>query len=191
MRRIILLLVISLITSITGHAQQDAKLIERLNALMKFTQLKDLEAILDYTYPKVFTFAPREQLKEVLQSTFESEEFSCSLDSVKVEKVFPVFSIKEAQYAKITHSMIMRMKFKEYEDSTLENMVLPMMKAQFGDANVRYDKDKTLVIFMIPELVAIKDEFAKEWGFVNYDEEDKMVSMLFSKEVIEKLKEYK
>ncbi len=192
MKRIILLLFVSIITCISGHAQEDAKLIERLEAMMKVTQLQDLEKILDYTYPKLFTIATREQLKEAMKSTFESEDFSCSFDSVKVDKIFPVFSIQQAQYAKIKHTMLMRMKFKEYEDSTLENMMLPLMKVQFGDTNVKLDKEnKTLVIFMNSELVAIKDEFAKEWGFVNYDEDDSMVNMLFSKEVIEKLKEYK
>ncbi len=192
MKRTIVLLFVSLIVNIHGYAQENAKLMERLEAMLKVTQLQDLEKIMDYTYPKLFTIATREQLVEALKSSFESDDFSCSFDSVKVNKIFPVFSIQQGQYTKIKHTMLMRMKFKTYEDSTLENMMLPLMKAQFGDTYVRLDKGtKTLVILMDSELVAIKDEFAKEWGFVNYDDEDSLVKLLFSKEVIEKLKEYK
>ncbi len=65
------------------------------------------------------------------------------------------------------------------------------MGMQFGKENIRFSRaEGVLHVNMLSYLVAIKDEFANEWSFVNYDEESSIVPMLFSKEVVEKLKAY-
>jgi hypothetical protein len=152
----------------------------------------NLEKILDYTYPKLFTIVTREQMKEALKSSFETEDFSATLDSVKLVSILPVFKTKDGQYAKIKHTMLMRMKFKEEMDSADGNIMIPLMEEGFGKGNVRFDKiTNTVIAFINSEMVAIKDEFSPVWSFVNYDTENTMVTLLFSKEVIEKLKEYK
>jgi hypothetical protein len=88
--------------------------------------------------------------------------------------------------------MLMRMKFRETLDSADLETILPQMEAGFGKGNLRFDKPgNTLVIFILSEMVAIKDEYATEWCFVNYGEEDNVAKLLFSREVIEKLREYK
>jgi len=88
--------------------------------------------------------------------------------------------------------MLMRMKFNEVPDSAEIAGIAALMEEEHGKGNVRYDKKtNTLILFMTPDLVAIKDEFSPEWTFVNYNEEGGLAPLLFSKEVIEKLKEYK
>lgn len=177
---------------IQSKAQTDAKLMERLNEVLQATRDMNLEKILDMTYPKLFNIAPREAVGEAMKAAYDSEEFSTTLDSIKIEKIFPVFTLDQAQYVKIYHSMLMRMKFKEEIDSASVAEMLPLMEEGFGAGKVRFDKkSNTFVITDLAEMVAIKDEYAKEWCFVNYDAESEMVTMLFSAEVIEKLKEFK
>jgi hypothetical protein len=193
MRKLNLLTLLLLFLAVNTRAQQDTSLANRLATMLKMTQSMDLEKILDYTYPKLFTVATREQMTEALKSSFETEEFTSTLDSVKVIKVFPVFTIKDGQYVKIKHTMLMRMKFKEELDSAQEKSIIPLMEENFGVGNIRFDKaTNTLVILVNAELVGIKDEFSPDWSFVNYDDGDgSIATMLFSKEVVEKLKEYK
>jgi len=189
-----LLLILSSLVLITLNlsAQQDARLMERVEGILKVTQAKDLDKILDYTYPKLFTIATREQMAEALKESFETDVFIMDFDSVKLKTVFPVFTIKDTQYAKISYSMIMRMKFKTAIDSTGSVTFKELMEPKFGIGNISFNQqDNTFNIYMLSYLVAIKDEISKDWNFVNYDEEDSMVSFLFSAGVIEKLKEYK
>jgi hypothetical protein len=88
--------------------------------------------------------------------------------------------------------MLMRMKFKEKLDPADVAEMLPEMEEDFGKGNIRFDAvNNTMVINSNSELVAIKDEYAKEWCFVNYEAESELTAVLFSNEVIEKLKEYK
>jgi hypothetical protein len=192
------LLVLVFTTGCFGlQAQTDTALLRRLDDILRFTQLMDMEKIMDYTYPKLFTIATREQLMEVLQSSLDNEEFSTTLDSIKADTVFPEFSVLDESFSKIRHSMIMRMKFKESLDSSGiikdRGMMTTLMQGQFGEGNVRYDqKSDAMVIRMRPYLLAIKNKEDNTWYFVNLDEENTMMmDVLFSKEVQDKLKEYK
>lgn len=173
-------------------AQQDPKLQERLNLVMQATRNMDIEKILDLSYPKLFELAPREAVAEAMKAAFETEEFSTTLDSVNVTKVFPAFTVENGQFAKITHSMLMRMRFKEEIDSASLEEMMPLMEDGFGKGNVRFDKaNNTFVVKDNSELVAVKDEHSAEWTFVNYEPESELAALLFSDAVIEKLKQYK
>ena len=192
MKKFLLLPLYLLFLTVNLYAQQDARLIERIDEMLKLTQAKDIDKIMDYTYPKVFTIASREQITKALNESFETDEFSISLDSVKVKTIFPVLTINDARYVKISHSMIMRMKYKTVIDSAGSVTFIQLLEPKFGKGNIRFDQqDNTFHIFILAYLLAIKDEISKDWSFVNYDEEDGMVSLLFSTEVIEKLKVYK
>ena len=192
MRKTVFFLWLGLILSVAGKSQQDARLLARLDSMLLVTQEMNLEKILDYTYPKLFTIATREQMADAMKSSFETEDFKTTLDSLKIGKVHPVYSTKEGQYAKISHTMLMRMHFTETIEEEQSKAVIPAMENEFGIGKVRFDKEKnTIIISLSSEMVAIQDEYAAEWCFVNYNEKDSLVNLLFSKEVIEKLKEYK
>jgi hypothetical protein len=196
MKKLVFALVIAFAGVIQCAAQHDTAMTNRLNAVLKYTRELNMEKVMDYTYPKLFTIATREQLLEALKSAFDTDEFSTTLDSVNLIKIFPAFTINNESYAKIKHSMVMRMKFKEPVDSSGTGdrvFMATMMEQQFGEGNVRYDSTgDAIVIAVISDLVAIKRKEDHLWYFVNFDEEDKMVlNLLFSKEVLDKLKEYK
>jgi hypothetical protein len=192
MRNTLFLTLLSAFFSLSGLAQQDPKLMTRIDSMMKVTQASNFEKLLDYTYPRLFTLVPREQLIEAMKNGLDTEEFSTTMDSVILTKVYPVFSLEGGQYAKLKHTMLIRMKFKQTLSKEQFTSVVPSMEEVFGKGNVRLDQaNNTVVIFKLAEMVAIKDEYAKEWSFVTYNENDETVALLFSKDLIEKLKEYK
>lgn len=192
MRKIIFFLTISMVINLGSNAQTDPKLMERLNLVLKVTQEMDTEKILDLSYPKLFNIVPREAVSKALETMYSSEEFSITLDSLKTKTIHPIFSIADGQFAKITYSMLMRMKFNETLDSADVAEMLPEMEVDFGKGNIRFDVlNNTMIIKSSSELVAIKDEYAKDWCFVNYQADSELTTVLFSQDVIEKLKEYK
>ena len=187
-----LLLALLLFFATTSWSQQNAELMARVESMLKATEKRVLEDILDYTYPKIFTIATKEQMLEALRSGFDNDEFNTTFDSIKIHTVFPVFSLQKGQYAKIRHTMLMHMKFKEPMDSLSGASMVELMELKYGKGNVTFNvTTNTLNIAALPDLLAIKDELSKDWTFVNYDETDKVVELLFSKELIEKLREYK
>jgi hypothetical protein len=184
-----------LVVGIIASAQQDTSLVKRVNEMLKFTQLKDFEKVIDYTYPKLFTIAPKDVLIATMQNAFETDEFTIELDSVKILTIFPVFVIDDTSYVKVKHTMLMKMKYKKPYDTTdrvsKESMV-SIMEQRFGKGKVRFDPiANSLNIFMVPDMVGIKDKSSK-WTFANLNEDNpEMLAMLFSKKVLDKLKEFK
>lgn len=195
MRKLSFLFVFFLSSVLNSHAQYDPQLVERVKNVLKYTQEKNLEKIMDYTYPKIFTIISRDQLIEAMKSIYETDEFITTLDSIALDTIFPVFKINDAQYVKIRHTMLMKMRFKEpfdTADAESNNTMIKLMEEQFGKGKVRLDKlTSTIIVSMRPDLVGIKDELAKEWCFVNLDEDNALVNMILNKEVIAKLKEFK
>src|SRR6187402_2061173 len=97
----IFLNLIFLVFVVIANAQQDISLVNRVNEMLRLTRLKDLEKVMDYTYPKLFTIAPRETLIEVMKNTYETDEYIIELDSVNVVTIFPIFKINDTSYAKV------------------------------------------------------------------------------------------
>ena len=184
-----------LVIGIIANAQQDTSLVKRVNEMLKFTQLKDFEKVMDYTYPKLFTVAPREVLITTMNNAFETGEFTIELDSVKVHTIFPVFVIDDTSYVKVKHTMLMKMKYKKPHDTTDNNSkqsMVSLMEQRFGKGKVRFDPiANSLNIFMVPDMIGIKDKSSK-WTFANLNEDNpEMLGMLFSKKVLDKLEEFK
>ena len=180
---------------VSSLAQQDTSLVNRINEMLKLTQLKDFERVLDYTYPKLFTIIPKETLISVMKNAYDTEEFIIELDSVQIFTIFPVFRINDTSYVKVKHTMLMKMKYKEPYDSTDtegKELMVSLMEQKFGKGNVRFDPTaNSLNISMIPAMLGIKNNSSK-WTFANLDAGNpQMLSMLFSKQVLDKLKEYK
>jgi hypothetical protein len=191
----IFLSLLILVFGVIGNAQQDTSLVKRVNEMLKLTQVKDLEKVMDFTYPKLFTIAPRKALIEVMKNTYETDEYIIELDSVNVVTIFPIFKINDTSYAKVKHTMLMKMKYKEPYDTadkeSKESMV-SLLQQKFGEGNVRFDPiANSLNIFMVPDMVGIKTR-SSNWTFANLNEDNPaMLNMLFSKQVLNKLKEFK
>ena len=180
---------------VISYAQQDTSLVNRVNEMLKLTQLKDIERVMDYTYPKLFTIAPKEAVIAAMKNAYDTEDFIIELDSVQILTIFPVFRINDTSYVKVKHTMLMKMKYKEPYDSTDaegKELMVSLMEQKFGKGNVRFDPNaNSLNIFMTPDMVGIKNKSSK-WTFANLDTDNpQMLSMLFSKQVLDKLKEYK
>lgn len=163
--------------------------------MLTITQLKDVDKIMDYTYPKLFGIVPKEMLLNTMKDTYETEEYIIELDSIDIRTISPAFIVDDTSYVKIKHTMLMKMKFKEPQDTSdpgSTNFLVTLMEAKYGRGNVRFDKKaNSLNIFMTPGMVGIKPP-KEQWTFTNLDEGNPaMLEVLFSKKVLDKLKELK
>ncbi len=177
----------------------NSSLEQRLAEYMKLNDDMNLDKIMDYIYPKLFTIAPRHEILKAMKDGFNNEEVKVELDSMKIDRLYPVFEMNKDSFAKITYSMVMLMNFATQKDSTDESnggsqneFIMESMAANYGKENVSYnEKTGAIKIRQISSMVAVKDGYAKEWSFVSLKEDDPMINKLFSKEVLEKLATYK
>jgi hypothetical protein len=174
-------------------AQEDTVLVKLVKEILAYTQEKNTDKILDYTYPKLFTIVTRSQMKEALSGMYDTEEFTTVLDSLFTIKIHPVFTVEGKQYCKIVHNMVMHMNFKEPTDTSGEeseaDFLVALMGEKYGKENVRFDaKNNSLVIKSTPDMIAVKEN--NNWYFANYNEDNPaMIDLLFSKAVQKKYNE--
>jgi len=178
-------------------AGNGASMEQRLSEFMKLNEEMNLEKIMDYVYPKLFTIVPRKDLLQAMKDGFNTEEVKVEIDSMKVDKVYPAFEMDNASYAKVTYSLVMLMDFNNSKDSTAEvdpeqnEFMRKTMAAEYGDENVSVDETSGIIKIKTSSImVAVKEKSDKEWYFVNLKAEDPMMTKIFSKEVIDKIGTY-
>jgi hypothetical protein len=179
-----------------AFSQADPALNERLRNFMEANDRMELEKVLDFTYPKIFTIVPRDQMLEALKKVFDNDQVTLRVDSLQTDSIYPVFKIQQGSYAKIRYTMRMVIRFKSKEtDPGLKKLdyefMFSTMQSQFGKEKVTMDSAGNTIMHETALMVAVKDQYAKEWCFVNLKEGDPITSQLFSKEIIDKLAAYK
>ena len=188
------LLFFSISITFNGFSQfskDSMELINRLEIFLQYNRELNFDKVMDYVYPKIFTIAPREKIKEAMEAAFQSDELVIKMDSLQIQKVYPLFAVDKNKYAKINYSMQMLMTPAKVEDSLDMNMLLTIMQGQYGKENVRIDeKTNTLIVNQILSMAAIKDEHSKEWTFVNMKKDDPLMGMLLEKPILDKLNSY-
>ena len=179
-------------------ADNGSSMEQRLTEFMKLNEEMNLEKIMDYVYPKLFTIVARKDLVQAMKEGFNTEEVKVKIDSMKVDKVYPAFEMDNASYAKITYSLVMLMDFNQSKDSTAEvdpeqnEFMRKTMATEYGDENVSVDEATGVIKIKASSImVAVKEQSDKEWYFVNLKADDPMMTKIFSKEVIEKIGTYK
>lgn len=170
MKKIISLLLLTV--SFFATAQDKMLLEERAKKTMLHTVNGEYDKLLDYTYPKVFTIVPREQLAAMFKEALKGEGFTAQV--VKSPPNFKFGEIKKidnSYYSMIEHDLSMNMVFDEpIPDDELE-LTLSTFKAGMETNDITYDKPtKTLKIKKRSKMLAIADESTKnEWTYINND----------------------
>lgn len=177
---------------LTGYAQQpDSSFRIRLDSFFHLNHLKDLDRVMDYTYPKLFTLVSREQMLEVMKSTFENEEMTIAMDSLKLLKTWPMLELPEGSFVQMEYSMLMRMQFKQMDSTfTPDKMetISSLLEMKYGAGNTRYDSvTRQILIHINSPLLAIKDELSPQWTFLNFLKDDPIAPMLLSQDILDKL----
>ncbi len=179
-------------------AHNGSSMEQRLTEFMTLNEEMNLEKIMDYVYPKLFTIVSRKDLLQAMKDGFNSEEVKIDIDSMKLDKIYPTFEMDNASYAKINYSMVMLMNFNQTKDTTdkvdpeQNEFMRKTMAAEYGEENVSVDETTGVIKIKASSImVAVKEQSDKEWYFVNLKEEDPMMTKIFSKEVIEKIGTYK
>lgn len=148
---------------------------------------KDFAVVLDYTYPKVFEFASKEQMVELMTSMLDNEDFSIAISPTNYDiQVSDVKNIDGGKYAMIEYNNLMRLKFKDEKSLNTEES-LNLLKVAFSNGNVSYNEGtKTFDIMIRSQNLAISDESTEgTWRFLNANKQDgQMLRLLLNEQIL-------
>jgi hypothetical protein len=182
----LVLLAISL--SINVFAQTDKKEITNtFNAYKTTLDNLQLEKSMDFIYPKLYEFIPKEQIIAAFKKTFSDTNLKIKFNNIKLKSISEIISFNKVKYALISYSYSMSFTFSE--DYSIEEFYT-IYQQKYGKNNVqKNDKTRTINIKMDKMFYAINDpKYGDFWRFLEKNESQmKLLEMLIPKEIIEKL----
>ena len=175
--------------SIIGFAQDLASLKSESQKMLDYSISLDFEKMMDFTYPKVFDIASKDQMLEMMTNMFENDQMS-----IKLEKIDPKFSFGEIKkidkqvFCKFSHNNKMKLSFKT-DIAGSEEMIVDMLKENTGASDVTYDdKTKSFYATLRVDVLAVADDSTKNrWKFITLEKDKAMLSMLLSEDIIKQL----
>ena len=173
------------LVSYAGFSQDAASMKVGAQTLIDKTVAKDYNALLDMTYPKLFTLAPREAVLESLKSTFDGNQgFKIVMLPTAPNFVFgEIKKIGNQSFAVINHDNALQVIWDEpIPAAEVENYV-GLFKTNMKTEDVTYDATKkTMNIKAKAKMVAVADETTKnKWTYLTYS--DQMFAVLFDESV--------
>jgi hypothetical protein len=189
-KQIIFLLACILFTTISFSQDLNALKAE-IQKTYDATIALNYDKILDYTYPKLYKFIPRDKMKEALIATFNGTDEM----KVKILDVDPNFNygeiktIDDQKICLVKHDLSMELTLKETLEEEDVEMMIDLLKSTMETEDITFDKEKTTFkINKIATMIAISDELTnKQWRFLNKDKENKLMAMLLNKKVVKEL----
>jgi len=159
---------------------------DRLDIYFQANEEKDFDTVLDMVYPKLFTIAPRDLMKQQFTS-LEAQGISFEIRDMSANSFSAPFAHGEEQFVLIGYAHSMDMMMTDSSTQSSADMMLPFFEMQYGEDNVTYDSTAyTFTIAVDKVMLAVAPLDSKEWAFVDFSPEKPMVlDMLFDKAVVE------
>ncbi|PWG05277.1 hypothetical protein [Polaribacter aquimarinus] len=157
---------------------------------------RDFDAIVNMTYPKVFDFASKEQMKNLIKTVFEGNKEM----SINIPKIIPVYKLSKIfkkeknnlEYAFVSYDLKMKMTFHNIEfDDEKKKMMIPMMKAK--GMFVKFISNNSMDVLMKDRItIILRDDSTKnKWTMMNYDPDSPLFYQMTPTPLIEAAKKYK
>jgi hypothetical protein len=165
---------------------------KRLDDYMRLTRELKFDEIMEYTHPRIFTLAPKEQLVETFKQAFDNELMRIVFDSTAITHVSADFKSKDVLYRKVEYWMAIRVIYKDTtavnDESFVTTMVGAFQKAFPGGTVVFNTKTKNFDVSAPSLMIAIKDDAKTPWKFLGYQKNGDLLRRLYPQEVIDNFK---
>ncbi len=172
-----------------NYAQNIESLKTNAEKIYECTIKQDFNCILDFSYPKLFTIAPRETMLKFLENSFGGNP-DFKIKMITVEPNFQFGEIKKVEnktFCVIKHNNAMSMTFTEKIETP--EMYISLFKESMKANDVTFDeKTNSINIKLISTMVAVADDTTNnEWRFLNDDKSGKIFTMIFNDNIKKEL----
>jgi hypothetical protein len=139
-----------------------------LNTYMRVSQALEYDSIIGFMPPKMFGFVSKNDLKGLMQSAFETEEFKMEFGDMRFLDVKPIVKGSDLLFTMVDYEMSMSITFASEQDSSFKVMLQEVFEAQYGKENVRPDaaNPARINIFVAnKKMFAIREPDWDSWKF--------------------------
>jgi hypothetical protein len=181
--------ILFVLASVLGFSQTLESMKVDVQKIYELTIEKKFDIVLESTYPKIFEVVPKKAMKEAMNSMFDNEQMTITIEQVNPEFTFgEILIIKGAKYCIIEHNNKMTMKFKVELGEGKEFILKSLNESMTGYKVTLDEKTEVFTVNGKAKMIAISDKFTNgSWKYVNYNGESPMMEQILGKEVLQKL----
>lgn len=186
------ILLFLLIAAQQSYSQDLNSLKVNAENIYKYTINLDYDKILETTYQKLFEIVPKDEIKQILVTTFSgSDEVK-----VKIINIPPNFrygkikKIEDHTFCLIEYDLAMEFEMIGQQFNKSEGIqIAGEMKKAMDAREVTFNEDtNTFTIKKRSDMIGIWDDSTNnQWQFLNRDKDNVLAKYLFSKKVISEL----
>lgn len=189
MKKLLLVCAASLLL-VTTYAQDSKEAIKQFNAYSKLVLDKEFDKALDHVHEGIFEIAPREQMKAILEQTFNNTMMEVEMSMPEISGVSATKKIENTHYLKFVSKNIVKMRFSTQAIGEGDESIAKVrqgLEAQFGQANVSYDNTTRFFSVSATKPVIAASTDKKTWKFVTIDNEQliPMLEKFIPKEILD------
>ena len=182
--------------SLFAFAQSDlkSKFTDDLNSIVQLTNSNEFSKLMDFTNPKMFDIAPRDQLIEVFENMI-SMGMQTKGGIARINHISDVIAFDDKKYYKIYYRCDMTFKISGQLLDGLEGMKEYFFSTLAPKAkDIRFDeKTNTFFIEELQQVMIAESSLNSDnWYYIEYRIEDpqqnQILEYIFPSQVLEKLK---
>ena len=154
------------------------------NATMK----GDVDSLMGFVYPTIFTISPKEAMTSMFKEMYASGKMP-KINKMDFTKIHPVEKFDKGSFTTIDYAMNMEMTLGKLKPE-MKSQMLEMIKVQMGENSKVSLDDKTNTFHIEKQAVLIAIKEGKEsWKFIEKVQTAPLVqAKLLPAQIIEKLK---
>lgn len=178
----------------TAFAQTDeTEIRQTFDDYFKISVAKDIDATLDYMYPRLYELYPRTAMKEALQEVYNDTDLTMNFANYKLISLSKTLKVGEGKYvlANYSFNLLMQHTDKSNVGQTVKNdlYMLSTLRNTYGEKNVMLDEaNRLFTITVNSSMFAISEPGFTGWKLIENKKGMKnALEKLLPKEVVKKL----
>ena len=137
-------------------------------------QNKKIDDAVDCIYPKFFEIVPKDQMKQMLEVTYNNPQLGFSLNKYKIDSIKSPEKIDGEYFTTVNYTFDVDLKLNSEELKSKKDFLENGLESKFGSENVKFEPEKqTFHISSNKKAIGISQDGKSNWKFVVMENEYK------------------
>ncbi|GEM_PF-3154746 len=169
-------------------SKEQTELQDALSNYTHATLNNDVNTLVSFVYPKVFTLVPKEKMTSMLTEMYASGK-APNIKEIQHINLTPITKYDQGTFSIITSVMSMELNSPR-QDPNFEAFMLDMLKKKLGEnSKITLDAEKHQFLISNESKIIGINEGTEGWKFVGYDQAKQYASKnILPKEITDTLK---
>lgn len=147
-------------------------------SFMASTSSGDWDAVLDMTYPKLFTIVPREQLKGMMIQSIEGTGMKTTVKALDIEKVYAPIKEGGETFQRIDYNSELNLGLNDELWKMKDDMIQGMRSAMDDESAVVVNEEtKSISVTQLSTMIAVQADGADMWKYLQFQSNQKNMLM--------------